>query len=415
MGIVFRARDTRLHRDVAIKLLPDHLAADSDRLARFQREAQLLATLNHPNIAQIYGLEQSGSSSCIVMELVEGETLSDRLTRGSLRLDEAIEIARQLIDALSTAHEKGIVHRDLKPANIKLTPDGKVKVLDFGLAKAGAAQTSSDVSPLPTMVTGSLAGVIMGTPAYMSPEQARGKETDARTDVWAFGCVLYEMLSGRQVFKGETVTDVIAKIIEGQPDWNALPQDTPTSIRLLLGAALTKDRKQRLQHIGDARLFLDGSTSKDLPAVSESRSYTRRAWLAAAGGFAAGSLIPAAFYFLRRTEQAREAFRFERPAVGLMANTLTISPDGEYIAYVSLVGSRRSIWAGPLGQDTRPLAGTEDATGLFWSPDSRQIGFFSGQQLKTISLSGGNVSVLGSGSIREPLWKLEPQWRHSLF
>ena len=317
MGVVFRARDTRLHRDVAIKLLPDHLAADSNRLARFQREAQLLATLNHPNIAQIYGLEQAGSSSCIVMELVEGETLGDRLTRGSLRLDEAIEIARQLIDALSTAHEKGIVHRDLKPANIKLTPDGKVKVLDFGLAKAGAAQTASDISQLPTMITGSLAGVIMGTPAYMSPEQARGKETDARTDVWAFGCVLYEMLSGRQVFKGETVTDVIAKIIEGQPDWDALPQDTPASIRLLLGAALTKDRKQRLQHIGDARLFLDGSTSEDLPAVSDSRSYTRRAWMAAAGGLAAGSLIPAAFYFLRRTEPSREAFRFERPAVGL--------------------------------------------------------------------------------------------------
>src|SRR5262252_8355089 len=258
MGVVFRARDTKLLRDVAVKVLPDHFADDADRLSRLQREAQLLASLNHPNIAQIYGLEQLGSSGCIVMELVEGETLSDRLKNGPLPVDEAIEVAEQIADALAAAHQQGIVHRDLKPANIKLTSNGTVKVLDFGLAKPiGTGAPGSSSSMLPTMMNGSGVGMITGTVAYMSPEQARGKQVDARTDIWAFGCVLYEMLVGRPAFDGETPTDIIAKVVTGHPDLNALPAATPPAIRLLLAATLNKNVGQRLQHIGDAALFLD--------------------------------------------------------------------------------------------------------------------------------------------------------------
>src|SRR4029077_20974299 len=241
MGVVFRARDTKLLRDVALKILPDHFAGDPDRLARLQREAQVLASLNHPNIAHVYGLEQVGGSECIVMEFVEGETLEERLKSGRLPVHDALEIARQLADGLAAAHERGIVHRDLKPANIKLASKSAVKILDFGLAKpfAGPA-TGSHTSLLPTIATGSMAGGIFGTVAYMSPEQARGKDVDARTDIWAFGCVVYEMLTGKLAFGGETATDTIATIVTGQPDMEALPPDVPASIRLLLSATLQK-------------------------------------------------------------------------------------------------------------------------------------------------------------------------------
>ena len=228
MGVVYRARDLQLQRDVALKLLPDRFADNADRMARFQREAQVLAALNHPNVAQVYGLEKAVGSSCIVMELVDGETLAERLKRGPLSASEATDIARQIVDALEAAHERGIVHRDLKPSNIKITPGGVVKVLDFGLAKAatgvGAAVGASGV---PTQISASLEGVVMGTPAYMSPEQARGQTVDARSDIWAFGCVLFEMLTGRPAFAGETTTDVLAKILEGQPNWDLLPPETP--------------------------------------------------------------------------------------------------------------------------------------------------------------------------------------------
>jgi serine/threonine protein kinase len=258
MGVVFRARDTKLLRDVALKMLPDHFADDPDRLSRFQREAQLLASLNHPNIAHIYGLEQAGNTGCIVMELVEGETLDERLKNGPLKLDEALEIARQIADALAAAHDRGIVHRDLKPANIKLTPNGTVKVLDFGLAKALSDRAQdAQVSMMPTKVSGSMAGMVVGTAGYMSPEQARGREVDARTDIWAFGCVLYEMLTAQQAFGGETTTDMIAKIVTAPPDLSLLPPEIPSSVRLLLESTLNKNPQQRLQHIGDMRLFLD--------------------------------------------------------------------------------------------------------------------------------------------------------------
>src|SRR5262245_19156683 len=239
MGIVLRARDTKLLRDVALKVLPDDFADDPDRLSRLQREAQLLASLNHPNIAHIYGLEQVGAAGCIVMELVEGETLADKLKNGPFPVDEAIDIARQIADALSAAHEQGIVHRDLKPANIKMTPSGTVKVLDFGLAKSlGARSAESAFSTMPTKLDSSVPGAVTGTVAYMSPEQARGKEVDARTDIWAFGCVVYELLTGRQAFHGDTFTDTLAKIVTGQPDLDLLSPEVPSSIRLLLAATL---------------------------------------------------------------------------------------------------------------------------------------------------------------------------------
>jgi tRNA A-37 threonylcarbamoyl transferase component Bud32 len=255
MGVVFRARDSKLQRDVALKLLPDDFAEDPDRLMRFQREAQVLASLNHHNIAQIYGLEESNRKQCIVMELVEGETLSERLKLGPQPVRESLVIVHQIAEALEAAHEKGIIHRDLKPANIKLTPDGKVKVLDFGLAKAFDADASDpDISNSPTLMNVSAAGMIIGTASYMSPEQARGKPVDRRTDIWALGCILYELLTGRRAFAGETVTDTAAAILKNTPDWNALPAEASSRIRHVLERCLQKDPSQRVQHAGDLRL-----------------------------------------------------------------------------------------------------------------------------------------------------------------
>src|SRR5215467_882475 len=256
MGVVFRAHDTKLQRDIALKLLPDHFADDPERLARFQREAQVLASLNHPNIAQIYGLEDSTPQTCIVMELVEGETLAERLRRGRIPLDEALPIAKQIAEALAAAHEKGVIHRDLKPANIKVTPDRKVKVLDFGLAKAFQGQQTS-LSNSPTLMSASVPGVILGTAAYMSPEQAKGIEANRASDIWAFGCVLYELLTGRAVFEGETIGEVLAGIFKTEPDWSLLPADVPESIRRLLRRALQKDVALRLHDIADARIEIE--------------------------------------------------------------------------------------------------------------------------------------------------------------
>src|SRR6185503_13031961 len=253
MGEVYRAHDTRLGRDVAIKLLPASVAADPDRLARLEREARLLATLNHPNIAAIYGVEDGGGMTALVLELVEGETLAAALSRQSamrargLGVPDSLAVARQLVDALDAAHERGIVHRDLKPANIAMTPDGVVKVLDFGLAKASGGESMDEaLTHSPTAVGPTMQGVLLGTAAYMSPEQARGKVVDKRTDIWAFGCVLYEMLAGRRAFPGDSVTDALAKILEREPDWSALPAATPAAVRRLIMHCLDKDPKRRL-------------------------------------------------------------------------------------------------------------------------------------------------------------------------
>ncbi len=282
MGEVYRARDTKLGRDVAIKILPPHFTSDPDRLARFEREARMLAALNHPNIGAIYGLEDADGVRALVLELVNGETLAERIVRGPIPLAETLLIARQIADALEAAHEKGIVHRDLKPANIKITPDGVVKVLDFGLAKAASSDAATgDLTQSPTItVGGTRDGVILGTATYMSPERATGRPADKRADVWAFGVVLYEMLTGRRAFEGETFSDVLAKVIEREPDWTVLPATTPPRLRELLRRCVRKDPKTRLQAIGDARVQIDelisGATEETATAVKAPTAY--RSW-----------------------------------------------------------------------------------------------------------------------------------------
>jgi eukaryotic-like serine/threonine-protein kinase len=283
MGEVYRARDPRLGRDVAIKLLPADVAGDAERLARFRREAHLLASLNHPHVAGVYGLEELDSKLLLVLELVEGEDLAQRLTRGAIPVEEALDMARQIAEALEEAHEHGIVHRDLKPANIKLTRDGKVKVLDFGLAKAYAGDRASgapEVSHSPTLTkAGSESGVILGTAAYMSPEQARGKPVDRRADIWAFGVVLYEMLAGKRLFHGETTSDTLAAVLTREPDWALLPVETPLRIRELLRRCLTRDPHERLRDIGDARITLKDAPALPAPAAPLlARSAFRTPW-----------------------------------------------------------------------------------------------------------------------------------------
>ena len=331
------------------------------------------------------------------MELVEGETLAERLKRGPIPLEEAMEIAKQMVDALDAAHERGIVHRDLKPANIKRTPSGAVKILDFGLAKATRNPLPSEkgYSNSPTMMSGSLAGVIIGTAPYMSPEQARGKEIDARTDIWAFGCVLYEMLSGKQVFAGETTTDVLAKVLEGQPRWDALPAETPASIRALLEAALTRIRNNGCNTSATREYFLPGRSTidKSSPVVIRDRS-GRRGWFVAprCTGSRSGS-GPGRMYFTRAPAEL-PVIRFEMPAPGFfpMAARLFL-PDGQRIAYVAMAG-KPAIWIRPMGSiSAQQLPGTDNANGLFWAPDSRRIAFFADGKLKKTDVIGGGTDV----------------------
>src|SRR5450755_1652725 len=285
MGEVYEARDNKLGRNVAIKVLPEAFAHDRDRLSRFQREAKMLAALNHPNIATIHGLEQSGSTSYLVMELVSGETLADRVKRdGAVPIEEALAIAKQIAEALEAAHEKGIIHRDLKPANVKVTPEGKVKVLDFGLAKAFAGDISTeDMGNSPTLsMAATMQGVILGTAAYMSPEQARGKSVDKRTDIWAFGCVLYELLTGKQTFHGEDVTEILASVVRAEPDWTALPANISPSIRVLLQRCLRKDRRQRTPDAATIRIEIEDAIAapKDSGAAQAAPVSTSKPLLA---------------------------------------------------------------------------------------------------------------------------------------
>ena len=409
MGVVFRAHDARLQRDVALKLLPAHFADDADRLSRFRREAQILASLNHAHIAQIYGLEQVDGSVCIVMELVEGETLADRLKNGPLSYDEALDISRQVADALAAAHERGIVHRDLKPANIRVMPNGTVKVLDFGLAKAIGGKTSDiTVTAMATAMGQSAIGSVLGTPGYMSPEQARGKEVDARTDIWAFGCVLYEMLTARQAFEGETVTDVMANIVTREPDLNLLPKDTPPAIRLLLASTLNKNPSQRLQHIGDSRLFFDGALAapaakSEAPAAG--RGVGARLMLAALGVALAAAAVPAVLYF-RAAPPAAPPMRFEISLPG-MAGPPALSPDGRTVAFVAQsADGRRTLWLRPIaGAVPQQVAGTEDVGGVVWSADSRRLAFTAQGKLKKIDVAGGSPQLLADvGGVRGADW-----------
>jgi Tol biopolymer transport system component len=408
MGEVYRARDARLQRDVAVKMLPSLVAGDPDRLARFKREAQVLASLNHPNIAAIYGLEDSEGVQALILELVEGPTLADRIEAGPIPLDEAVPIAAQIASALEAAHERGIIHRDLKPANIKVRPDGAVKVLDFGLAKALATGASApEAARLPTITSPALTrlGVILGTAAYMSPEQARGKEADKRSDIWAFGCVLYEMLSGKRPFEGSEVTDTLAGVLKSDPDWSALPGHTPHGIRRVLRRCLEKDPQRRFHDIADARLDLEEPATHDagatVPAArSKNRLRDRVAWALAAVSLAL--LASLAAYAALTPAPAREVTRFlvypppetvlgRQGGLARGAGNFAVSPDGTRLAFVATGRTGGSqLWVRAFDSfDALPLAGTDDASLPFWSPDARRIGFFAGAQLKRIDAAGG--------------------------
>ncbi|MGI8785792.1 MAG: protein kinase domain-containing protein [Acidobacteriota bacterium] len=410
MGEVYRARDPRLGREAAIKVLPDIFSKDPERLARFEREARLLASLNHSNIGHIYGLEESNGTRFLVLELVPGQTLAERITAGPLEVSEALQLCRQIAEALDAAHEKGIIHRDLKPANIKVTDEGKIKVLDFGLAKALVTEESSPgVSLSPTLTSrGVSEGIILGTAAYMSPEQARGKPLDKRTDIWSFGCVLYEMLTGRKAFGGEAVTDIIAAIVHKDPDWNALPEDTPPRVRDLLRHCLQKDRNQRLRDIGDARIEIDSALAGPADksgiapaAVSAKRKFKESLpWILLAGLFFLGMLTIGVLYLRTSTEQPQTVrSNIALPETVLFSvaagNSLAISPDGRRLAIVAGERGKQSILLRSLYSfSVQVLPGTEGATLPFWSPDSRSIGFFADRKLKKTDLSGGPAVTL---------------------
>jgi eukaryotic-like serine/threonine-protein kinase len=410
MGEVYRARDTKLNREVAIKVLPAAMAQDSERMARFQREAQVLASLNHPNIASIYGLEDSGGVRALVMELVEGQTLAERLKSGAMPTEEALLVVRQISDALEAAHERGIIHRDLKPANIKITEEGVVKVLDFGLAKAMAPEeSSSGISNSPTIsIAATQAGMILGTAAYMSPEQAKGKKVDRRADIWAFSCVFYEMLAGKKIFEGETTSDVLAAVIRAEPDWNALPENIPGSIRKLLQRCLQKDPKQRLRDIGDARITIEEVLSGDaeLPtqAALQIRELTpqpawRRAlpWALAAFFLMAG----VATFFLSNLEQPQATrMQFQIPVEAEVGN-LAVSTDGRMLAFTARddASGQEMLSYQTLGAPAATqIAGTEGASYPFWSPDDSYLGFFANGKLKKVPVTGGPPQVLATAT-----------------
>jgi len=428
MGEVYRARDGKLNRDVAIKVLPEAFAEDTERLARFRREAQVLAALNHPHIASIYGLEESGGIEALVLELVPGETVAERLAKGPLPVDEALEIARQIAEALEAAHERGIVHRDLKPANVKLTPEGKVKVLDFGLAKALLGDASSpDVSASPTITAqATQAGVVIGTAAYMAPEQARGKAVDKRADIWAFGTVLYEMLTGRRCFEGETVSDTLAAVLMREPDWSTLPATVSQGVRDLLRRCLRRDAKQRLRDIGDARVALEeelASGAALASGISSAAALPSAGQAAAAGRRSVGPLQAAALaalflvvagvaWWVGQRSGKREApwaeFTQLTDASGVETGP-SLSPDGTMFAYASAARGSWDIYVQRVGGRNPVLVAGDPAKDEVWpafSPDGKQIAF---------SVSGGAGGIFVVGATGESVRRLtdfgsNPAW-----
>ena len=412
MGRVWRAHHNALKRDDALKVVPDAFAADPERVARFQREAQILASLNHPNIAHVYGLEDADGTKALVMELVEGETLADRIAHGAIPIDEALRIAKQIAEALETAHEHGIIHRDLKPANVKVRPDGRVKVLDFGLAKAMESITtvSPSVSQSPTITTpaATQAGVILGTAGYMSPEQAQRLQVDKRTDIWSFGVVLYEIVTGRRGFSGATTMDVLSNVLRTDPNWSTLPPETPANVRWLLRHCLQKDRGQRLRDIGDARLLIEdvlaqpqGEPGERAPASSLRE---RLLWTALVMIVAAGAAAVA--WTWRGPNTVDEEVRFEiNPAPTTDPASLAISPDGQRVAFVGISEGVSRLWVRSLDAITaRALPGTENAKSPFWSPDSHSIGFAADDQLKRVDIESGSVRVIASGGALSGAW-----------
>ncbi len=429
MGEVYRAEDVRLHRQVAVKMLPDMFAADPERLARFEREAKLLAALSHPNIAAIYGLEEAEGKRFLVLELVEGETLAQRLGRGLLPFDEALEVCRQVAEGLEAAHEKSIVHRDLKPSNIKLTPEGKVKILDFGLARAFLDKSPVELIADSPTITAEMTqpGVILGTAAYMSPEQAKGKPVDKRADIWAFGCILFECLTGKSAFPGETISEVLAAVLKGEPDWEALPKDTPANVRAVLRRCIQKDRNLRFHDIADARIEM---FEAPVGYPAEAAYATRRpsfVWLAggAAAFLLAGVLIGR--FLIKRSVPTNLA-----PVVtstikvepdhwldGLRRNitrpsrtAMAISSDGRFVVY-SAIEENPGPQATPRlylrrldHQDAKPISGTEGGISPFLSPDNRWVGFLAEGKLKKVPVEGGVPATLCDTS----LWVFGADW-----
>ena len=440
MGEVYRATDSRLKREVAIKVLPVAFTEDKERLARFEREAQMLAQLQHPNIASIYGLEESNGVRALVMELVEGEDLSGALARGALPLDEALAVARQIAEALEAAHEKGIVHRDLKPPNVKASSEGRTKVLDFGLAKAmdpGASSASAaDLarsptimnSPTLTAVHGTQLGVILGTAAYMAPEQARGAAVDKRADIWAFGVVFYEMLSGKRLFEGETVSDTLAAVLRQEIDWQALPAATPTEIRRLLRRCLERNPKNRLHDIADARLVLQEDTGPQPEAPAAATVASRRAWLSwivaalAIGGVgylggrgfgpSASPSAPTVAIHARLGLEPAEALLGSDPSeirVGSRRPSRTaiaLSPDGRWLAFTGEQSGTQQLFLRDLRRDAAAaVAGTTGADNPFFSPDGRWIGFWSDGALRKVPVEGGpTVEICKTGRLAGADW-----------
>jgi hypothetical protein len=393
MGDVYRARDTRLKRDVAIKILPAAFAGDADRRTRFEREATVLASLNHPGIAHLYGIEDTANGTALVMELVDGEDLSDCIGRG-LPLSQVSSIARQLSEALAAAHDRGIIHRDLKPANIKLGPDGTIKILDFGLAKSQAAD---DGAATVTRAGLTEAGMVMGTAGYMSPEQAAGRDVDARTDVWAFGCVLFEMCSGARPFAGQTSLELIASVIKDEPAWNKL-EGTPAPLRSLIKRCLQKDVQHRLRHIADARAWLDdgfGEASAAAPRRSRGRAIAF-VTLAVVAAVAAG--VPTWLLLRREAVPPPETIRFrieipesQRFIITPAGNTMTIAPDSRTVVYQAIVGDSFQLLRRPLDAvEATPIAGTERAQNFAFSPDGTQIAFYNRGAIRTVPVTGGS-------------------------
>lgn len=412
MGEVYLAEDTNLKRQVAVKVLPQPFALDKERLARFEREARLLASLNHTNIATIHGLEKSNGQQFLVMELVEGDTLAERIKKGPVSIDETLEICRQIAEGLESAHEKGIIHRDLKPANIKITPEGKVKVLDFGIAKAFRDQPDDiDSSKSPT-ITDEMTepGMIIGTAAYMSPEQAKGKSVDKRTDIWAFGCILFECLTGKRVFGGDTSSDTIASILKGDPEWTNLSLNTPKVIRLLLSRCLQKDTRKRLHDIADARIEIEEAQSKtsatrieDYEEEGEIRSKSSKRtfpWTLATLIVLATVVITSIAVWNLRPAYKSEPKNLNRFSVDLpvrhyvraplFGNCVVLSPNGKNLVFPAFNGEKYSLYLRPLDQlESTPIPGTDYANHPFFSPDGQQIGFCAEGKLKKVYLTGG--------------------------
>ncbi len=413
MGQVYQATDTTLNRQVALKILPEAFASDPDRLARFQREAQVLASLNHPNIAAIYGVEESGDTRALVLELVEGPTLADRIAQGAIPIDEALPIAKQIAEALEAAHEAGVIHRDLKPANIKVRDDGTVKVLDFGLAKALDTTPQGDPSLSPTLTAAATQmGVIMGTAAYMSPEQARGRPVDKRADIWAFGCLLYEMVTGKRAFQGEDVSMTLSSVLQRDPDWAALPAAAPLPLRRLLSHCLQKDRKRRLRDIGDAITDLDPTlTVGPGEGTAVTQQFAAASW-AFVGTFVVGAALAgvAAWAMLRPEPMPVKRFAIVLPQGTQLSlqSTLASSPDGQTIVFVACEGGGGfcQAYRRPLDEAVATaVPGAEGAADIFFSPDGLWLGV-SGRPKSTwkVPLGGGSPFALLDGQAFGSSW-----------